>query len=90
VWGAGSFADGLLTVRANPRGTATSNLSSRSNKFVYLTKYSSNRFNDFVARPVSGVATGNAIRTSLIVVVWVTLLVSLSIYGSNGSFNLSG
>jgi len=34
---------------ANPRGTATSNFSSRSNKFVYLTKYSSDRFNDVVA-----------------------------------------
>ena len=28
--------------------------------------------------------------TSLIVVVSVTLLVSLSVYGSNGNFNLSG
>ena len=37
-----------------------------------------------------GVATGNAVRTSLIVVVSVTLLVSLSIYGTNGHFNLSG
>ncbi len=37
-----------------------------------------------------GIATGNAVRTSLIVVVSVTLLVSLSIYGSNGNFNLSG
>lgn len=37
-----------------------------------------------------GVATGNAVRTSLVVVVSVTLLVSLSIYGSNGNFNLSG
>ncbi|BBZ12193.1 MULTISPECIES: MlaE family ABC transporter permease [Mycobacterium] len=37
-----------------------------------------------------GVAVGNAVRTSLIVVVSVTLLVSLSIYGSNGNFNLSG
>jgi phospholipid/cholesterol/gamma-HCH transport system permease protein len=37
-----------------------------------------------------GNATGNAVRTSLIVVVSVTLLVSLSIYGSNGNFNLSG
>lgn len=36
-----------------------------------------------------GVATGNAVRTSLIVVVSVTLLISLSIYGSNGNFNLS-
>ena len=33
---------------------------------------------------------GNAVRTSLVVVVSVTLLVSLSIYGSNGNFNLSG
>src|SRR5579884_864074 len=37
-----------------------------------------------------GVATGNAVRTSLIVVVSVTLLVALSIYGTNGHFNLSG
>jgi hypothetical protein len=42
-------------------------------------------------RPVGvGVAVGNAVRTSLIVVVSVTLLVSLAIYGSNGNFNLSG
>jgi len=37
-----------------------------------------------------GVAVGNAVRTSLIVVVSVTLLVSLSVYGSDGNFNLSG
>jgi phospholipid/cholesterol/gamma-HCH transport system permease protein len=37
-----------------------------------------------------GVAVGNAVRTSLVVVVSVTLLISLSIYGSNGNFNLSG
>jgi phospholipid/cholesterol/gamma-HCH transport system permease protein len=37
-----------------------------------------------------GVATGNAVRTSLVVVVSVTLLVSLSIYGSNGNFHLAG
>lgn len=37
-----------------------------------------------------GVATGNAVRSSLIVVVSVILLVSLSIYGTNGNFNLSG
>ena len=37
-----------------------------------------------------GVATGKAVRTSLIVVISVTLLVSLAIYGSNGNFNLSG
>jgi phospholipid/cholesterol/gamma-HCH transport system permease protein len=37
-----------------------------------------------------GAAVGNAVRTSLIVVVSVTLLVSLAIYGSNGNFNLSG
>jgi phospholipid/cholesterol/gamma-HCH transport system permease protein len=33
---------------------------------------------------------GNAVRTSLIIVVTLTLLVSLSIYGVNGNFNLSG
>jgi phospholipid/cholesterol/gamma-HCH transport system permease protein len=37
-----------------------------------------------------GVAVGNAVRTSLIVVVSVTLLVSLAIYGTHGNFNLSG
>jgi phospholipid/cholesterol/gamma-HCH transport system permease protein len=37
-----------------------------------------------------GVAVGNAVRTSLVVVVSVTLLVSLSIYGANGNFDLSG
>jgi phospholipid/cholesterol/gamma-HCH transport system permease protein len=37
-----------------------------------------------------GAAVGNAVRTSLVVVVSVTLLVSLSIYGANGNFNLSG
>jgi phospholipid/cholesterol/gamma-HCH transport system permease protein len=37
-----------------------------------------------------GVAVGNAVRTSLIVVVSITLLISLAIYGSNGNFNLSG
>jgi phospholipid/cholesterol/gamma-HCH transport system permease protein len=37
-----------------------------------------------------GVAVGNAVRTSLILVVSVTLLVSLSVYGRNGNFNLSG
>ena len=37
-----------------------------------------------------GVATGDAVRTSLIVVVSVTLLVSLAVYGSSGNFNLSG
>jgi phospholipid/cholesterol/gamma-HCH transport system permease protein len=33
---------------------------------------------------------GSASGTSLVVVVSVTLLVSLAIYGSNGNFNLSG
>jgi phospholipid/cholesterol/gamma-HCH transport system permease protein len=37
-----------------------------------------------------GVATGNAVRASLIAVVSVTLLVSLGIYGSTGNFNLAG
>ncbi|BBX27786.1 MlaE family ABC transporter permease [Mycolicibacterium alvei] len=37
-----------------------------------------------------GVAVGNAVRTSLIVVVSITLLISLAVYGSNGNFNLSG
>ncbi|MEB3062534.1 MULTISPECIES: MlaE family ABC transporter permease [Mycolicibacter] len=37
-----------------------------------------------------GVAVGNAVRTSLIVVVSVTLLVSLSVYGASGNFNLAG
>lgn len=37
-----------------------------------------------------GVATGDAVRTSLIAVVTVTLLVSLAIYGSTSNFNLAG
>lgn len=37
-----------------------------------------------------GVAVGNAVRTSLIVVVSITLLISLAVYGANGNFNLSG
>ncbi len=37
-----------------------------------------------------GVAVGNAVRTSLVVVVSVTLLVSLAIYGANGNFHLAG
>ncbi len=49
-------------------------------------------FGYFAAGGPSGVgaAVGNAVRTSLVVVVSVTLLVSLAIYGSNGNFNLSG
>ncbi|KAA0021940.1 MlaE family ABC transporter permease [Antrihabitans cavernicola] len=37
-----------------------------------------------------GVAVGNAVRSSLIAVVSVTLLISLAIYGASGNFNLSG
>ncbi|KAF0964582.1 MlaE family ABC transporter permease [Rhodococcus sp. NPDC057014] len=37
-----------------------------------------------------GVAVGNAVRSSLIAVVTVTLLISLAIYGGSGNFNLSG
>ncbi|TGD84860.1 ABC transporter permease [Mycolicibacterium sp. CH28] len=37
-----------------------------------------------------GIATGDAVRTSLVAVVSVTLLVSLAIYGGGGGFNLSG
>ena len=37
-----------------------------------------------------GVAVGNAVRTSLIAVVTVTLLISLAVYGGSGNFNLSG
>ncbi|BDX31136.1 ABC transporter permease [Mycobacterium antarcticum] len=37
-----------------------------------------------------GVAVGNAVRTSLVIVVSVTLLISLAVYGSSGNFNLSG
>ncbi|NUS44324.1 MAG: ABC transporter permease [Mycobacteriaceae bacterium] len=36
-----------------------------------------------------GVAVGNAVRTSLIVVVSVTLLISLAVYGLSGNFHLS-
>ncbi|MDZ4265748.1 MAG: ABC transporter permease [Mycobacterium sp.] len=37
-----------------------------------------------------GVATGDAVRTSLVVVVVITLLISLAVYGSSGKFTLSG
>jgi phospholipid/cholesterol/gamma-HCH transport system permease protein len=37
-----------------------------------------------------GVAVGNAVRASLVVVVSVTLIVSLAVYGVSGNFNLSG
>jgi phospholipid/cholesterol/gamma-HCH transport system permease protein len=49
-------------------------------------------FGYFAAGGPSGVGTavGNAVRTSLIAVVSVTLLVSLAVYGSNGNFELSG
>ncbi|WP_459545486.1 MlaE family ABC transporter permease [Nocardia sp. X0981] len=49
-------------------------------------------FGFFAAGGPSGVGTavGNAVRTSLIAVVTVTLLVSLAVYGSNGNFELSG
>jgi phospholipid/cholesterol/gamma-HCH transport system permease protein len=49
-------------------------------------------FGFFASGGPSGVgeAVGNAVRTSLVVVVSVTLLISLAIYGSNSNFNLSG
>ncbi|MGU3291858.1 MlaE family ABC transporter permease [Williamsia sp. M5A3_1d] len=37
-----------------------------------------------------GIAVGNAVRASLVVVVVITLLLSLAIYGADGKFNLSG
>src|SRR5277367_1297749 len=37
-----------------------------------------------------GLAVGQAVRTSLIVVVVITLLISLAVYGASGNFNLSG
>ncbi|MFT3716094.1 MAG: ABC transporter permease [Gordonia sp. (in: high G+C Gram-positive bacteria)] len=37
-----------------------------------------------------GVAVGNAVRASLVVVVVVTLITSLAIYGADGNFNLAG
>ncbi|WCS17912.1 ABC transporter permease [Mycobacterium marinum] len=37
-----------------------------------------------------GIAVGQAVRTSLIVVVVITLFISLAIYGASGNFNLSG
>jgi len=37
-----------------------------------------------------GVAVGQAVRTSLVVVVVITLFVSLAVYGASGNFNLSG
>src|ERR1700722_16271656 len=37
-----------------------------------------------------GMAVGQAVRTSLIVVVTITLFISLAVYGASGNFNLSG
>lgn len=37
-----------------------------------------------------GIAVGRAVRTSLIVVVLITLSISLAVYGASGNFNLSG
>ena len=37
-----------------------------------------------------GIAVGQAVRTSLIVVVTIVLLISLAVYGASGNFNLSG
>lgn len=37
-----------------------------------------------------GLATGQAVRTSLVVVVVITLFISLAVYGTSGNFNLSG
>jgi phospholipid/cholesterol/gamma-HCH transport system permease protein len=37
-----------------------------------------------------GLAVGQAVRTSLIVVVVITLFISLAVYGASGNFNLSG
>jgi phospholipid/cholesterol/gamma-HCH transport system permease protein len=37
-----------------------------------------------------GEAVGRAVRTSLIVAVVVVLMISLSVYGQNPNFNLSG
>ncbi|GFG74290.1 ABC transporter permease [Mycobacterium botniense] len=37
-----------------------------------------------------GLATGQAVRTSLVVVVVITLFISLAVYGASGNFNLSG
>lgn len=37
-----------------------------------------------------GIAVGQAVRTSLVVVVVITLFISLAVYGGSGNFNLSG
>ncbi len=37
-----------------------------------------------------GIAVGRAVRTSLIVVVVITLCISLAVYGASGNFNFSG
>lgn len=36
-----------------------------------------------------GIAVGKAVRTSLVVVVVITLLISLAVYGGSGNFNLA-
>ena len=37
-----------------------------------------------------GIAVGQAVRTSLVTVVVITLFISLAVYGASGNFNLSG
>jgi phospholipid/cholesterol/gamma-HCH transport system permease protein len=37
-----------------------------------------------------GIATGNAVRLSLIIVVVITLLISPAVYAASGNFSLSG
>jgi len=37
-----------------------------------------------------GEAVGRAVRTSLIVAAFVTVMISLAVYGQSGNFNLSG
>lgn len=37
-----------------------------------------------------GIATGNAVRLSLIIVVVITFLISLAVYAASGNFTLSG
>lgn len=57
----------------------------RGNAGAYLLRYNASGGSVGV-----GVAVGQAVRTSLIVVVVITLFISLAVYGASGNFNLSG
>ena len=75
-------AHGLTRMHANPGSTEVPLLARLPEPFTLVLGLHEGT--------VVGVATGDAVRTSLVVVVSVTLLVSLAIYGRGGGFNLAG